>query len=90
MMYPFMTLDDGTEIVHSQTMPDGRVKVYVEKPDEVDCFHHATCILPEYQWEDVVGFTEPEMLRYQDVLESTAHLILRFASEGGFEGAANF
>lgn len=26
MMYPFMTLDDGTEIVHSETLEDGRVK----------------------------------------------------------------
>ena len=34
MMYPFLTLDDGTEIVHSEAKQDGRVKVYVEKPDE--------------------------------------------------------
>lgn len=27
MMYPFMTLDDDTEIVHSDMLPDGRVKV---------------------------------------------------------------
>ena len=33
MMYPFMTLDDGTEIVHSEMREDGRVKVYLEKPD---------------------------------------------------------
>ena len=26
MMYPFMTLDDGAEIVHSETLPDGQVK----------------------------------------------------------------
>lgn len=34
MMYPFLTLDDQTEIVHSQLLDDGSVKVYVEKPDE--------------------------------------------------------
>ena len=39
MMYPFLTLDDQTEIVHSQLLDDGSVKVYVEKPDEKDCFH---------------------------------------------------
>ena len=88
MMYPFMTLDDGTEIVHSETQKDGRVKVYIEKPDEKDCFHHATCWLPGYQWEDVYGFSEAEMSRYTDVVESTAHLILRFAEEGGVEYAA--
>ena len=89
MMYPFMTLDDGTEIVHSETLENGQVKVYVEKPDAKDCFHHATCMLPGYEWKDISGFSEPEMQRYQDVIESTAHRILRFASEGGVEYAAS-
>ena len=34
MIYPFITLDDGAEIVHSEMQDDGRVKVYVEKADE--------------------------------------------------------
>ena len=34
MMYPYMTLNDDTEIVHSEMLEDGRVKVYIEKPDE--------------------------------------------------------
>ena len=89
MMYPFMTLDDGAEIVHSETLKDGRVKVYIEKPDEKDCFHYATCYLPGYQWEEIYGFSEAEMNRYKDVVESTAHLILRFAEEGGVEYAAS-
>ncbi len=89
MMYPFMTLNDGTEIVHSETLKDGRVKVYVEKPDKKDCFHHATCYLPAYQWEDIYGFSENEMAVYKDLIESTAHLILRFAEEGGVEYAAS-
>ena len=89
MMYPFMTLDDGTEIVHSETLDGGLVKVYFEKPDAKDCFHYATCILPGYEWKDIYGFSEREMARYQDVIESTAHLILRFASEGGVEFAAS-
>jgi len=44
MMYPFLTLDDETEIVHSEMLPDERVKVYIEKPDAKDGFHHATCL----------------------------------------------
>ena len=88
MMYPFMTLDDGTEIVHSELRPDGRVKVYMEKPDEQDCFHYATCYLPDYQWEDICGLSGAELQRCQDVIESTAHLILRFAADGGFENAS--
>lgn len=48
MMYPFLTLDDRTEIVHSEMNPDGRVKVYMERPDEKDGFHYAACYLPDY------------------------------------------
>ena len=48
MMYPFLTLNDDTEIVHSEMKPDGRVKVYIERPDEKVCFRHATCWLPDY------------------------------------------
>lgn len=90
MMYPFMTLDDGTEIVHSEVLADGRVKVYMEKPDAIRGFRHAACYLPQYQWEDIDGFSEAELERCREVIESTAHLILRFAAQGGFENASNF
>lgn len=90
MMYPFLTLDDETEIVHSEMYPDGRVRVYMEKPDEKDCFHYATCYLPEYKWEDVSGFSEDEIKKLKEVIETTAHLILRYAKEGGFENASGF
>lgn len=90
MMYPFLTLDDNTEIVHSEMRGDGSVKVYLERPDEKACFHYATCYLPGYQWEDISGFTEAEIARYQEVIESTAHLILQFSKGGGFENAASF
>ena len=90
MMYPFLTLDDGTEIVHSEMRSDNTVKVYVEKPDEKDCFHHAACILPGYTWQDVAGFDSAAIARYEEIIRSTAHLILRFAQEGGFDNAAGF
>ena len=88
MMYPFMTLPDETEIVHSQMLEDGRVKVYIEKPDEKDCFHHATCYLPEYTWEDIFGFSDEEMAYYKELVESTAHLIIEFSQTVGFENAS--
>lgn len=90
MMYPFMTLNDNTEIVHSEMKPDGRVKVYIEKPDEKYCFRHATCWLPNYTWEDIYEFSDSDISRFQEIIESTAHLILEFSQEGGFEGAASF
>lgn len=69
MMYPFMTLDDNTEVVHSEMFPDGRVKVYFEKPDAEDCFHSAVCYLPDYKWEDINGFTPEEMARYKEIIK---------------------
>lgn len=90
MMYPFMTLDDQTEIVHSEMLPDQRVKVYIEKLDEKDCFHSAVCYLPGYHWVDIKGFSKKEITYYQDIIESTAHLIFRFSQEGGVDNAANF
>lgn len=89
MMYPFMTLDDDTEIVHSEMKPNGRVKVYIEKPDEKVCFRHATCWLPDYTWEDISEFSEDEIAKFKELIESTAHLIMEFSQEGGFQGAAN-
>ena len=90
MMYPFITLDDQAEIVHSEKKSDGRVKVYVEKPDEKDCFHHMTCYLPGYQIEEIYGFSEQEIDRYMEVIHSMAHLIMEFSEEGGFENASGF
>lgn len=90
MMYPLITLDDNSEIVHSEMKPNGKVKVYVEKPDEKDCFHNATCWIPGYNWEEINGFSQEEVNAYQILIESLSHLILRFAKEGGVENAANF
>ena len=90
MMYPLITMDDNSELVHSEMKPDGKVKVYIEKPDEKDCFHHAACWLPGYKWEDINGFSQDEIAGYQSVIESLSHLILRFAKEGGLENAAGF
>ena len=90
MIYPFLTLDDNTEIVHSEMKEDGSVKVYIEKPDEKDCFHYASCYLPEYRWENIFGFSEEEINKYQKIIESVAHLILEFSKEGGFENASGF
>ena len=88
-MYPFMKLDDNTEIVHSEMKDDGRVKVYMEKPIEGG-FCSAVCMLPSYEWSDIEGYSEKEIARYREVIESTAHLILKFARNGGFANASGF
>jgi len=92
MMHPFMTLEDNTEIVHSEAfVVDGKemVKVYIEKPIEGG-FQSAECYLPDYQWNNIVGFNDEDIDRFQELLESTAHIIIRLAREGGFDNATNF
>ena len=66
MMYPYLTLDDETEIVHSEMSENNSVKVYIEKPDENDGFHYATCYLPNYEWKDIFGFSEEEIEKYKN------------------------
>ena len=48
MMYPYMTLNDNTEITHSEMKDDGSVKVYIETPDQNGGLHSAVCWLPQH------------------------------------------
>lgn len=89
MSYPFLTLDDDTEITHSEVLPDGSVKVFVERPVHLG-FHSATCVLPSYEWRDVTGFSDKDLESFRKMIENSAHLIMRYAGEGGFLHAAGF
>ena len=88
MMYPYMTLNDDTEITHSEMKADGSVRVYIETPDAKDGFHHAVCWLPAYRWEDVSGYSNDEMRRFERLLRDNAHLMLEFSQCGGVLNAA--
>ena len=82
------TLNDDTEIVHSEMKPDGKVKVYIETPDEKCCFKHATCWLPDYKWEDIKGYSETEMPYFKQLIRNNAHLIIEFSQEEGILNTA--
>ena len=85
MMYAYMTLGDGTEIVHSHLIEeDGiqKVIVHFERPNP-DGFDDARCELPAYRWTEKKGFTDEEMAMFTKLLESNAHLIYRYAANGG-------
>ena len=89
MMYPFMTLEDKTEIVHSDILEKNDVvKVYIERPI-VGGFQSAECYLSVYEWKNVNGFSKKDLSLFQKLLESTAHVIIQLAREGGLENAAN-
>jgi len=85
MMYPYLILGDGTEVVHSHLIEeDGMKKVIVhfERPTE-NGFDDARCVLPEYKWTEIKGFNPQEIDRFMMFLHSNAHLIFRYAAEGG-------
>ena len=77
MMYPYLTLNDDTEITHSEMKADGSVKVYIETPDDEGGFHSAVCWLPQYKWENINGYGEEEIAFFQELISKNAHLILR-------------
>ena len=90
VMYPYLALDDETEFVRSEMLEDNTVKVYIEKPNEKDCFHCASCYLPKYEWKDVFGFDENEIKKYQTIIDNNAHLIIELSQNGGFDHASGF
>ena len=89
MMYPFITLNDDTEINHSEMKNNGRVKVYIETPDKKDGFHNAVCWLPDYEWENINGYSPLEMEYFKKLVKNNAHLIMEFSQSGGILCAVN-
>lgn len=88
MMYPFMTLNDDTEITHSQMYPDGTVKVYIETPRDDGKFNDATCWLPMYRWE-VHGYSWLEMQYLRELVFRNMPLFMKYSQEGGIVDADN-
>lgn len=85
MMYPYMTLADDTEVVHSQIIEeDGKQKVVVnfERPTE-EGFDTERCELPDYKWIKIDGFSKEEIQMFEQLLQSNAHLFYKYAANGG-------
>jgi hypothetical protein len=92
MMHPFLQLNDDTQIVYSDIIQrDGRetVKVYIERPVHLG-FKSVVCILPGSSWEENDGFSDDDIAFFQELIESSAHLIIRFARQGGLGNASSF
>lgn len=88
MLYPFMTLNDGTEIVYSSPIPCGddiQVKVVMETPIQ-DGFKDATCLIPGYVWENH-GYSYMEMEYLKKLVTDVAPLLIKLSKEGGIESA---
>jgi hypothetical protein len=87
MMYPYMTLADETEIVHSQIIEEQgekKIVVHFERPTE-NGFDSARCELPEYKWILKDGYSDDEIAMFEQLLHSNAHLLYKYAENGGIQ-----
>ncbi len=89
MMYPYITLADETEITHSNLLEQNgvqTVEVHFERPTEHG-FDSARCVLPSYQWKFNDGYSNAEILFFEELLRNNAHLLFRYANQGGIHCA---
>ena len=89
MLYPYLTLGDDTEILHTHIISENgseKVQVHFERPQE-DGFAAARCVLPKYEWVQREKFTDEEMAFFSKFLEHNAALIFKYARSGGIKFA---
>ncbi len=89
MMFSYMTLGDETEVTHSQLVEKDNtqtVEVHFERPTTCG-FDSARCVLPQYAWITRDGFSEEDIAFFERFLRSNAHLLFRFARNGGISCA---
>lgn len=87
MMYPYMILADETEIAHSQIIDENgekKVEVHFERPTE-NGFDTARCELPTYKWIKIEGFNDEEIKKFEEFLRNNAHLLYKYAENGGIK-----
>ena len=88
MLYPYIKLGDGTEILHTGIKEkDGveTVEVQFEKATEIG-FKSARCILPTYEWINVENCSEEDIAFFTELVEHSAHLFYKYARIGGIGG----
>ena len=88
-MYPYLTLADEIEIVHSHIKVqngNNEVLVHFERP-RLYGFDAARCKLPSYEWISRDGFTNEEIIKFELFLQNNAHTIFKYAELGGIDVA---
>lgn len=85
MLYSFIKLNDDTEINHSEMHEDKTVDVVVQKPDKKKGFYkRAICKLPDYKWDNIVGFNDKELEHFQTLVQANSKIIIDSSKKGGF------
>lgn len=90
MMYPYIVLQEteesgDIEITHSHLLNKNgmpAVEIHFERATEMG-FDTARCELPSYKWLIRDGFSDSEIIYFEEFLKNNAHLIFKFAEKGG-------
>jgi hypothetical protein len=80
-----MTLPDETEIVHSHLMEENGLKIveiHFERP-KFNGFDSARISLPSYEWIMKNGFTDEEIMAFEEFAARHAHTLYYYAEIGG-------
>ena len=78
MLYPYMTLADETEIVHSHLIEQNgteKIIVHFERPTE-NGFDSARCELPAFRWVLKNGYSDTEIADFEELLKQHLKKIL--------------
>ena len=90
VMHPYLTFDDGTEVVHSDLIHEGgvdKVLVHFERPTE-NGFDSIRCELPSYTWTPWEGsFSKDEVAFFDEFVHANAALLYKYAASGGVKVA---
>lgn len=87
MFYHYCTIGEDIEVTHTPLNSKGQTLVHIEVPDAKYCFKTMDCLIPTYRVTNIVGMTDEEVAFYLDFCKHNAHLLLKFAKEGGVENA---
>ena len=87
MLYSFLTLDDETEITHSEFLPFRKNPGLRRKNDGNGCFHHMSRYLSDYSVKGTFGFDDNGVKKYMEIIRSTAHPIMKFSKKCRFDNA---
>ena len=85
MLYPFLTLPDGTEVVYSEVFSrEGKEYVVVKFErwnEERDDFDSMECLLPNGKMTKIIGYTQEEASYYHERMILLQDMILECSKE---------
>ena len=76
MIYPLLSLYDGTEITFTDLQNDGNIIVYVETPNAIDGFHSLECVLPNFEIKNVQGYSALKQNKILEIIKDNVDRIM--------------